>query len=135
MKLDKLIYTIEELIKTAGKQFYYLNKELYFEINTPETRFSIFTKEDNTLCTTIYVADGIYYKFFTERDGTLLLEKGSVPDLIENFGINYIFKLINTAAPAMLEIGINAIEQGNYVFRHTGSNEQNVAEDIKVNLH
>ena len=88
MKLDKLIYTIEQLIKKADKQIYYDNKELYLEINSPETRFSIYTKDDNTVCTTIYIADGIYYKFFTERDGTLLLEKGSVPDLIESFGFN-----------------------------------------------
>lgn len=134
MKLDKLIYTIEELIKKADKQIYYDNKELYLEINSPETRFSIYTKDDNTVCTTIYIADGIYYKFFTERDGTLLLEKGSVPDLIESFGLNYIFKLFNNAAPTMLEIGINAIETDSYVFRHT-VNQQKNTPDSKVVLH
>ncbi len=135
MKLEKLIYTIEELVKKADKQIYYDNREMYLEIKSPETRFSIHTKEDNTLCTTIYVADGIYYKFFTERDGTLLLEKGSVPDLIETFGLNYIFRLFDNAAPSMLEIGRNAIETDNYVFRHTVRNESEKASGIKKSLH
>ncbi len=135
MRLDKLIHTIEQLVKKADKQFYYDNNELYLEIKSPETRFSIHTKEDNTLCTTIYVADGIYYKFFTERDGKLLLEKGSVPDLVENFGLNYIFRLFDNAAPTMLEIGLNAIEKDNYVFRHTVKNENKNDTDIKQKLH
>lgn len=135
MKLDKLVHTIEELVKKADKQIYYQKKELYLEIKSPETRFSIHTKDDNTLCTTIYVADGIYYKFFTERDGTLLLEKGSVPDLVENFGLNYIFKLFENAAPSMLEIGLNAIETDNYVFRHTVKPERKDSRDAKESLH
>ncbi len=134
MKLDKLIHTIEELVRKADKQIYYDKKELYLEIKSPKTRFSISTKEDGTLCTTIYVSDGIYYKFFTERDGTLLLEKGSVPDLIENFGLNYIFKLFDNAAPGMLEIGIGVIEREDHIFRHISRNAKRDGES-NVNLH
>ncbi|HSG29972.1 MAG TPA: hypothetical protein VLB82_00330 [Thermodesulfobacteriota bacterium] len=135
MKLDKLINTIKELVDKADKQIYFDKKELYFEINAPETRFSISTKQDGTLCITIHVTDGIFYKFYTERDGTLLLEKGSVPDLIENFGLNYIFKLFDNAAPGMLEIGLREIESNDYIFRHTirAGNKNSVEE--KRSLH
>lgn len=124
MKLEKLIDTIQQLVNGAGKQIYYDKKELYLEINSPATRFSIHTKSDDTICTTIYVAEGIYYKFFTERDGILLTEKGSVPDLVENFGLNYIFNILENAAPAMLQIGLDEIRKDTHIFRHAVSKEE-----------
>ncbi|NIV43241.1 MAG: hypothetical protein GWN11_12720 [Candidatus Dadabacteria bacterium] len=135
MKLDKLINTIEKLVDKADKQTYFDKKELYFEINAPETRFSISTKEDGTLCTTIHVTDSIFYKFYTERDGTLLLEKGSTPDLIENFGLNYIFNLFDNAASGMLEIGLREIESNDYIFRHILRDGKKPTAEEKRSLH
>lgn len=127
MKVISLRDSIIELIKYADKEAYLIKNNLYLEINKDGTRFSIYTRKDGIMSITIYFSDAIYYKFFIDNTGYLLSERGSTPDLIERYGLNYIVSLLENASDKLIEIGKDAINSGNYRFRDT-SNDENIEE-------
>ncbi|NIU85973.1 MAG: hypothetical protein GWN56_01325 [Nitrosopumilaceae archaeon] len=57
------------------------------------------------------------FKFYLERDGTVLFEEGSSANLIEYYGPEYVITFINNAGKALLLFGAEAIEAGNYEFK------------------
>jgi len=127
MKVISLRDSIIELIKYAGKEAYLIKNHLYLEINKDGTRFSIYTHKNGIMSITIYFSDAIYYKFFIDNTGSLFSERGSTPDLIERYGLNYIVALLENASDKLIEIGKDAINSVNYRFRDT-SNDENIEE-------
>ncbi len=119
MKVQEFTNAIEILTKYADKEAFFRNNGLYMEINSPDVRFSFYTRKDESICTTLYLSDAIYYKFFTNRQGLLLVERGCAPDLTVRFGLTYILNLLNKTSTNIVELGKTAIDAGNYRFRNT----------------
>jgi hypothetical protein len=84
MKVIELKNAIIDLIKYADKEAYFFKNDLFLEINSPDSRFSIYTYKDGVISVTIYFSDAIYYKFFIDTSGMLLTEKGSTPELMRD---------------------------------------------------
>ena len=129
MRVPVLKNAITELIRYAGKEAYLIKNHLYLEINQDGTKISFYTLKDNEISITIYFSEAIYYKFFIDDTGSLLPDKGSTPDLIERYGVNYLLTLLENASENLIKIGMAAIDTGNYIFRDT-SKDMNIDESI-----
>jgi hypothetical protein len=57
------------------------------------------------------------FKFCMEKDGTLLMEEGSIPALLEHSGPEYLLNMIDDSGEFLLGFGREAIEWGNYEFK------------------
>lgn len=132
MRVPELKSAITELIRYAGKEAYLIKNHLYLEINMDGSKFSIYTHKDKAISITVYYSESIYYKFFIDDKGSLLPDKGSTPDLIERYGVNYLLNLLENASENLIKIGMDAIDTANYIFRDT-SKDENI-EDIINNL-
>lgn len=117
MKATKLIDTILKLVKLADKEYYYNNHNLQLRFSSEDSTYVIGTKENGTIYLSVYFGFEIDFKFYLEKDGTVLLDKGSTATLIEYYGPEYVISLINNAGEALLIFGTDAIESGNYEFK------------------
>ncbi|MCZ6790981.1 MAG: hypothetical protein V3U19_09745 [Thermodesulfobacteriota bacterium] len=117
MKATKLIDTILKLVKLADKEYYYNNHNLQLRFSSEDSTFVIGTKENGTIYLSVYFGFEIDFKFYLEKDGTVLLDEGSAATLIEYYGPEYVINLINNAGEALLIFGTGAIESGNYEFK------------------
>ena len=117
MKATKLINTILKLVKLADKEYYYNNHNLQLRFSSEDSTYVIGTKENGTIYLSVYFGFEIDFKFYLEKDGTVLLDEGSTATLIEYYGPKYVISLINNAAEALLIFGTDAIESGNYEFK------------------
>ena len=117
MKATKLIDTILKLVKLADKEYYYNNHNLQLRFSSEDSTYVIGTKENGTIYLSVYFGFEIDFKFYLEKDGTVLLDEGSTATLIEYYGPEYVINLINNAGEALLIFGTGAIESGNYEFK------------------
>ncbi|MEE8298956.1 MAG: hypothetical protein V3R67_06210 [Thermodesulfobacteriota bacterium] len=117
MKATKLIDTILKLVKLADKEYYYNDHNLQLRFSSEDSTYVIGTKENGTIYLSVYFGFEIDFKFYLEKDGTVLLDEGSAATLIEYYGPEYVINLINNAGEALLIFGTGAIESGNYEFK------------------
>ncbi|MCH7517596.1 MAG: hypothetical protein IH964_01030 [Candidatus Dadabacteria bacterium] len=117
MKATKLINTILKLVKLADKEYYYNDHNLQLRFSSEDSTYVIGTKENGTIYLSVYFGFEIDFKFYLEKDGTVLLDEGSTATLIEYYGPEYVISLINNAGEALLIFGTDAIESGNYEFK------------------
>ncbi|MCZ6527245.1 MAG: hypothetical protein O6702_00730 [Candidatus Dadabacteria bacterium] len=117
MKATKLIDTILKLVKLADKEYYYNDHNLQLRFSSEDSTYVIGTKENGTIYLSVYFGFEIDFKFYLEKDGTVLLDEGSTATLIEYYGPEYVISLINNAGEALLIFGTGAIESGNYEFK------------------
>ncbi|MEE8043661.1 MAG: hypothetical protein V3T32_00845 [Thermodesulfobacteriota bacterium] len=117
MKATKLIDTILKLVKLADKEYYYNDHNLQLRFSSEDSTYVIGTKENGTIYLSVYFGFEIDFKFYLEKDGTVLLDEGSAATLIEYYGPEYVISLINNAGEALLIFGTGAIESGNYEFK------------------
>ncbi|TDJ00967.1 MAG: hypothetical protein E2O70_04625 [Candidatus Dadabacteria bacterium] len=117
MKATKLIDTILKLVKLADKEYYYNNHNLQLRFSSEDSTYVIGTKENGTIYLSVYFGFEIDFKFYLEKDGTVLLDESSTATLIEYYGPEYVISLINNAGEALLIFGTDAIESGNYEFK------------------
>ena len=117
MKATKLIDTIERLVKLADKEFYYNDHNLQLRFASQDSTYVIGTKQDGTIYLSVYFGMEMDFKFYLERDGSVLMDEGSSVDLIEYYGPEYVITLIDNAGEALLIFGTGAIEAGNYEFK------------------
>ena len=116
MKALKLIHSIEQLIKLADKEFYYRENNLQLRFSSRDSVFVIGTREDGAVYLSVYYGSEMGFKFYMEKDGTLIMEEGSMPDLLEHSGPEQILTLIDDSGEPLLGFGAEAIEWGNYEF-------------------
>jgi len=117
MKATKLIGTILKLVKLAVKEYYYNDHNLQLRFSSEDSTYVIGTKENGSIYLSVYFGFEMGFKFYLERDGTVLMDEGSTADLIEYYGPEYVISLINNAGEALLIFGTGAIESGNYEFK------------------
>ena len=117
MKATKLIDTILKLVKLADKEYYYNNHNLQLRFSSEDSTYVIGTRDNGTIYLSVYFGFEIDFKFYLEKDGTVLLDEGSAATLIEYYGPEYVISLINNAGEALLIFGTGAIESGNYEFK------------------
>ena len=117
MKVPKLIQSIEELVKLADKEFYYRENNLQLRFSSRDSVIVIGTREDGTVYLSVYYGSEMGFKFYMEKDGTLLMEEGSMPGLLEHSGPDQILNLIDDSGEFLLGFGAEAIEWGNYEFK------------------
>ena len=117
MKAAKLIETIEKLLKLADKEFYYNDHNFQLRFASQDSTYVVGSKENGTIYLSVYFGMEMDFKFYLERDGTVLFDEGSSANLIEYYGPEYVVTLINNAAEALLIFGTRAIEDGNYEFK------------------
>ena len=112
-----MIDTILKLVKLADKEYYYNNHNLQLRFSSEDSTYVIGTKDNGTIYLSVYFGFEIDFKFYLEKDGTVLLDEGSAATLIEYYGPEYVINLINNAGEAILIFGTGAIESGNYEFK------------------
>jgi hypothetical protein len=117
MKVPKLIQSIEGLIKLADKEFYYRENNLQLRFSSRDSAIVIGTREDGTVYLSVYYGSEMGFKFYMEKDGTLLMEEGSMPGLLEHSGPEQVLNLIDDSGEFLLGFGAEAIEWGNYEFK------------------
>ena len=117
MKALKLIHSIEQLVKLADKEFYYRENNLQLRFSSWDSVFVIGTREDGTVYLSVYYGSEMGFKFYMEKDGTLLMEEGSMPGLLERSGPEQILTLIDDSGESFLGFGAEAIEWGNHEFK------------------
>jgi len=117
MKVPKLIHSIEELVRLADKEFYYRENNLQLRFSSEDSVFVIGTREDGAVYLSVYYGSEMGFKFFMEKDGTLLMEEGSMPVLLEHSGPEYLLNMINDSGEFLLGFGRDAIEWGSYEFK------------------
>jgi hypothetical protein len=57
------------------------------------------------------------FKFYLEKNGSVLLDQGSTANLIEYSGPGQVLGVIDNAGEALLTLGRAAIEAGDYEFK------------------
>lgn len=117
MKVPNLIRSIEEIVKLADKEFYYRENNLQLRFSSRDSVIVIGTREDGTVYLSVYYGSEMGFKFYMEKDGTLLMEEGSIPGLLEHSGPEQVLDLIDGSGEFLLGLGAEAIEWGNYEFK------------------
>lgn len=117
MKVPKLIQSIEKLVKLADKEFYYRENNLQLRFPSQDSVFVIGTREDGAVYLSVYYGSEMGFKFYMEKDGTLLTDEGTTPTLLEYNSLEYILGMIDNSGELLLGFGAEAIEWGNYEFK------------------
>ncbi len=117
MKALKLIRSIEELVKLADKEYYYRENNLQLRFTSPDSVFVIGTREDGRVYLSVYYGSEMGFKFYMEKDGTLLTDEGTTPSLLEYNSLEYVLGIIDNSGEILLSFGAEAIEWGNYEFK------------------
>jgi len=108
---------LKKFVKLADKEFYYHDHNLQLRFSSEDSTYVIGTKENGSIYLSVYFGFEIDFKFYLERDGTVLLDEGSTANLMEYYGPEYVISLMNNAGEALLIFGTGAIESGNYEFK------------------
>ena len=117
MKATNLLETIQKLMKLADKEYYYNEHNFQLRFESQDSTYVVGSRKNGWIYLSVYFSSQIDFKFYIERDGTVLLDEGSSIDLIEYYGPDYVISLINNAGEALLIFGTGAIESGNYEFK------------------
>lgn len=117
MKATNLLETIQKLMKLADKEYYYNEHNFQLRFESQDSSYVVGSRKNGWIYLSVFFGSQIDFKFYIERDGTILLEEGSSYDLVEYYGPDYVISLINNAAEALLIFGTGAIESGNYEFK------------------
>lgn len=117
MKATKLLETIKTLIKLADKEYYFNEHNFQLRFVSADSTYVVGTRENGWIYLSVYFGLEVDFKFYIERDGTVLLDEGSSANLMEYYGPEYVISLINNAGEALLLFGRAAIEEGNYEFK------------------
>jgi hypothetical protein len=117
MKAAKLVETIEKLVKLADKEYYYNEHNFQLRFASEDSTYVVGSRQNGWIYLSVYFGSQMDFKFYIERDGTVLLDEGSSADLMEYYGPEYVISLINNAGQALLIFGTGAIECGNYEFK------------------
>lgn len=117
MKATDLLETIQKLMKLADKEYFYNEHNFQLRFESQDSTYVVGSRKNGWIYLSVYFGSQIDFKFYIERDGTILLEEGSSFDLVEYYGPDYVITLINNAGEALLLFGTEAIESGNYEFK------------------
>ncbi len=117
MKAAKLVETIEKLVKLADKEYYYNEHNFQLRFASEDSTYVVGSRQNGWIYLSVYFGSQMDFKFYIERDGTVLLDEGSSADLMEYYGPEYVISLINNAGQALLIFGTGAIECGKYEFK------------------
>ena len=117
MKVERLIRDIETLVKLADKEYYYNENNLQLRFASEDSVFVIGTREDGAVYLAVYYGSEMGFKFYMKKDGTLLMEEGSMPGLLEHSSPEYLLDIIDGSSGYLLGFGAQAIEWGNYEFK------------------
>lgn len=117
MKAEKLINAIEELVRLADKEAYYRDDNLQLRFSIDDSSYVIGTREDGIVYLSVYFGFEMGFKFYLEKDGSVLLDQGSTANLIEYSGPGQVLGVIDNAGEALLTLGRAAIESGEYEFK------------------
>lgn len=117
MKALRMMDAIERLVSLADKEVYYRKNDLQMRFASEDSVYVIGTREDGSVYLSVYFGSEMNFKFYFEKDGTLLTEEGSIPNLLEYSGLEQVLNLINNAGGALLAFGTEAIESGDYEFK------------------
>lgn len=117
MKAEKLINAIRELVRLSDKEAYYRDNNLQLRFMLDDSSYVIGTREDGIVHFSVYYGFEMGFKFFLEKDGSLLLDSGSTANLIEYSGPEQVLGVIDNAGDALLTLGKAAIESGEYEFK------------------
>ena len=117
MKAEKLINAIRELVALADKEAYYRDNNLQLRFTIEDSSYVIGTREDGNVYFSVYYGSEMGFRFYLEKDGTLLLDQGSTAQLIEYSGPGQVLSVIDNAGEALLTLGKAAIESGDYEFK------------------
>ena len=116
-KVKRLINAIEELVRLADKEIYYRKDDFQLRFETDDSVYVIGTRDDGSVYLSVYFGSEIGFKFHFEKDGALLLEEGSIPALLEYSSIEQVMDIVDGSGEALLTLGTEAIEAGNYEFK------------------
>ena len=117
MKAEKLINAIESLVRLADKEAYYRDDNLQIRFSLEDSSYVIGTRQDGIVYLSVYYGVEMGFKFYMEKDGTVLLDQGSTPNLIEYSGPGHVISIIDNAGEGLLAFGQAAIESGDYEFK------------------
>ena len=117
MKATKLLETIQTLAKLADKEYYYNEHNFQIRFESQDSSYVVGSRENGWIYLSVYFGSEVDFKFYIERDGTVLLDEGSSANLMEYYGPEYVISLIDNAGEALLLFGRAAIEAGNYQFK------------------
>ena len=117
MKAEKLINAIEELVRLSDKEAYYRDDNLQLRFSLEDSDYVIGTREDGIVYLSVYYGLEMGFKFYIEKDGSVLLDQGSTPNLIDYSGPEYVLSVIDNAGEGLLALGKAAIESGEYEFK------------------
>jgi hypothetical protein len=117
MKAEKLINAIEELVRLADKEVYYRDDNLQLRFSLDDSSYVIGTREDGIVYLSVYFGFEMGFKFYLEKNGSVLLDQGSTANLIEYSGPGQVLGVIDNAGEALLTLGRAAIEAGDYEFK------------------
>jgi hypothetical protein len=117
MKAAKLLQTIQTLIKLANKEFYYNEHNFQLRFESQDSTYVLGSRQNGCIYLSVYFGLEMDFKFYIERDGTVLLDEGSSANLMEYYGPEYVISLMNNSGEALLLFGREAIESGNYEFK------------------
>jgi hypothetical protein len=117
MKAAKLVEPIQKLVKLADKEYYYNEHNFQLRFASEDSTYVVGSRQNGWIYLFVFFGSQMDFKFYIERDGTVLLDEGSSADLMEDYGPEYVISLINNAGQALLVFGTGAIECGNYEFK------------------
>ena len=117
MKAEKLIKAIEEIVRLADKEAYYRDDNLQLRFSLDDSDYVIGTREDGIVYLSVYYGLEMGFKFYMEKNGSVLLDQGSIPNLIDYSGPEYVLSVIDNAGEGLLALGRAAIESGEYEFK------------------
>ena len=117
MKAEKLIHAIRELVRISDKEAYYKDDNLQLRFSLDDSSYVIGTREDGIVYLSVYFGFEMGFKFYLEKDGSVLLDEGSTANLIEYSGPGQVIAVIDNAGEALLTLGRAAIEAGDYEFK------------------
>lgn len=117
MKAENLLETIQKLMKLADKEYYYNEHNFQLRFESQDSSYVVGSRKNGWIYLSVYFGPQIDFRFYLERDGTVLLDEGSSADLVEYYGPEYVVNLINNASEGLLVFGTGAIESGEYEFK------------------
>lgn len=117
MKATNLLETIQKLMKLADKEYYYDEHNFQLRFESQDSSYVVGSRKNGWIYLSVYFGSQIDFKFYIERDGSVLLDEGSSADLVEYYGPEYVISLMNNAAEGLLIFGTGAIESGTYQFK------------------
>ena len=117
MKATTLLETIQELVRLADKEYYYNEHNFQLRFTSEDSTYVVGSRQNGWIYLSVYFGFEMDFKFYMERDGTVLLDEASSANLMEYYGPKYVISLINNAGEALLLFGREAIETGNYEFK------------------